>query len=518
MMAQVIVRDIFKAFPGTQALSGADLTVSPGQVVAVTGKNGSGKSVLMGIISGTITPDSGTVELAGERVTEFTPWAGRKRGVAVVPQEVTIVPDFSVLENAALMGGFSSSHFGVIDWALIRDRYRLAASVIGAPMSYAVPAGELRLGEQRLLMVACAMMRNSKLLILDEPTISASPADVKRIFSAIHSATAEGVSVIYVSQRLSEVLEVSSEVMVLRDGRTVGQWPTATMSEASLAEAMVGSATSGRASREDLASREDVRSSRGRPLLTIDDLCCGPLKGVSMHVEAGEIVGLFGLSGSGKSTLLNAVAGRVRLNSGSLHYQDKRIRPRSPSDAIRIGIVSSPQSRGSEGVITEFSLLENVTLGYLRLFTRRLPALSLRTAVLDSRKEKQAAQRMVDRLNIVPPDIYRSAGLLSGGNQQKVVLGRWIVGDAQLFLLDEPMAGLDISAKRQVVEILHETIHVSDEGSRPSRAAIVVSSDPQDLESICDRIYVLRDGKVAAELHRDSISEHQLMVSAGAEV
>jgi ABC-type sugar transport system ATPase subunit len=517
-MAQLIVRDIFKAFPGTQALSGADLTVQPGQVVAVTGKNGSGKSVLMGIISGTLTPDSGTVEFAGERATEFTPWAGRKRGVAVVPQEVTLVPDFTVLENAALLGGFSSSHFGVIDWALIRDRYHSAATVVGAPMSYSVPTGELRVGEQRLLMVACALMRNSDLLILDEPTISASPSEVKRIFSAIRSATARGVSVIYVSQRLSEVLEVSSELMVLRDGCTVGQWPTATMSEASLAEAMVGSGASARVSAGDLVSRGNVRSDRERPLLTINDLSCGPLNRVNMHVRGGEIVGLFGLSGSGKSTLLSAVGGRIRLDAGSLYYLDKRIQPRSPSDAIRIGIVSSPQSRGSEGIIGDLSLLENVTLGYLRLFTRRLPAFGLRTAVLDTRQEEQAAHRMVDRLNIVPPDIHRSAGLLSGGNQQKVVLGRWIVGDAQLFLLDEPMAGLDISAKRQVMEILHETIHVNDEDSRPQRAAIVVSSDPQDLESLCDRVYVLRNGEVAAELHRGSISEHRMMVSAGAEV
>jgi len=515
-MAQVAVRDIFKAFPGTQALSGADLTVSPGQVVAVTGKNGSGKSVLMGIISGTITPDSGTVELAGERVTEFTPWAGQKRGVAVVPQEVTLVPDFSVLENAALMGGFSSSHLGVIDWALIRDRYRLAASIVGAPMSYAVPAGELRLGEQRLLMVACALMRNSKLLILDEPTISASPADVKRIFSAIHSATARGVSVIYVSQRLSEVLEVSSAVMVLRDGRTVGQWPTATMSEDSLAEAMVGSGAGARASSNFV--REDVPSNGEGALLAINNLSCGVLKSVNMHVRVGEIVGLFGLSGSGKSTLLNAVAGRARPDSGSLLYLGKRIQPRSPSDAIRIGICPSPQSRGTEGILAEFSVLENVTLGYLRLFTRRLPILGRRTMVLNWQQEEQAARQMVDRLDIVPPDIHRAAGLLSGGNQQKVVLGRWIVGDARLFLLDEPMAGLDISAKRQVAEILHETIHLNAEDPSAGKAAIVVSSDPQDLESLCDRIYVLQDGAMAAELQGVDISEHRLMVSAGAEV
>ncbi len=501
MVARLVARDVWKSFPGVQALRSAEITVPPGKVVAVVGKNGAGKSVLMSILAGADVPDKGQVVVGGESVKAFSTSEARRLGIALVRQEVTLVPGFTALENIALAAGYPTWLGALVDWRRVERLVEPVVDMLGIRVSLRTVASQLGPSDQRLIMIAGGLLRKARIVILDEPTVAFSPPHVERLFKAIGSLAAEGVSVLYVSQRLDEVLQVADDVVVLRDGQTVGQWPVKEVRPSRLVELITGRPSRSQPGRGGVPRRD------GTEVLRSEGLCGGVIQDVSIRIREGEIVGLCGLSGSGKSALVRLLGGVERPASGAIHVRGRRAKVRHPRHAIKAGIVLSPQDRAREGLVLGMTVRENITLpSVARLcLANRLP-------VLSRVRERRKSRKMVDQLSVVPADIERSVAFLSGGNQQKVVLAKWLATDADLFMFDEPTAGLDIEAKAQILQLLRDLVSGTEAAKR--RAVVVISSDLSDLETLCDRVYVLRTGRVVAELTGSNVNEATMLAHA----
>ncbi len=489
----LVMEGIDKAFPGVVALDGASLRVLPGEVHAIIGQNGAGKSTLIKILNGAYRRDAGTIVLDGQPVDFHNPQEAQHAGVSTIYQEINLVPYRSVAENISM--GREPRRWGLLD----RERMnRDAAGVLaglGVHIDVRRPLSTLNIALQQMVAIARAISTDARIVIMDEPTSSLDEREVEVLFDVIRGLRASGIAVIYISHRLDELYAVCDQVTIMRDGQTIDERPIAGVTKVELVARMLGKAIG--EVRRSGATGFGRRGERppGETIVEANDLRGGRLDGASVTVHSGEIVGLAGLLGSGRTEVARAVFGADPAGGG-LRVRGKPVRWRSPRDAIRAGFGLCVEDRKLDGIIPYMSVRENLTLA-------ALPALS-RNGIVDSTAQRKIVDRFIERLGIKTSGPEQKIRELSGGNQQKVLLARWLCLNPSLLLLDEPTRGIDVGAKAEIQGLIDE---LADNGL----GVLMISSELEEITEGADRVVVLREGRTVAELDRADVSLDTVM-------
>jgi ribose transport system ATP-binding protein len=488
MSALLEVRGLVKVYPGVTALAGVDLDVETGEVHCLVGQNGAGKSTLIKCVAGATQPTSGTIRLLGRDLTAGRPGAALSAGVATIYQELDLVADLSVAANIFL--GHEQRIGLLLDQRAMRRRATELLGRLGhATLDPDARVDELRPADKQIVSMARALSRDVRLLIMDEPSAILDPPEVDALFEVVRRLTSSGVGVVYISHRLDEIARIGDRITVLRDGATVASNLPATTSLDQLIHLMVG-----RSFRElfpvRTAPRDDV-------VLRVSKLSRPPrLAPTSFEVRAGEILGIGGLVGAGRTELLRAIAGLDRVDDGQVIIRG-RVLPRGRPDlAVAAGIALAPEERKSQGLWLDWTQVRNVTIADLRRLGRG--------PFTDAVAEHRAATAHLRSLDVRPDDPLRLASELSGGNQQKVVLARWLLRSSVVLLLDEPTRGVDVGAKADVYRVITEL-------AARGLAIVMVSSELAELVGFCDRILVMREGAVVGELRGDGATEEMIL-------
>jgi ABC-type sugar transport system ATPase subunit len=491
-------RGLSKAFPGVVALDDVSLTLRSGEVIGLIGKNGAGKSTLIKVMAGVETPDRGEVLVNGEAVRLAKPQDAMGAGLAFVHQELTDVPNLTVAENVSLGLGFPKRGPFVSDRG-VRRRAAEVLGQLGAELPLDTRVGELSAVNQRVVMIARALAQEAQMLVLDEPTASLTKDEIDHLHGVIRRLSATGICVVYVSHRLDEIVSLTSRVVVMRDGRVVAERATSEIDRRSLIELITGDREVAEAAAGEHFMRREFPAD-SHELLRVENLLpAGGAHAASFVVRAGEVLGIAGLVGSGRSTLGRTVSGIHPAAAGSVYLDGSKVKLRSPATAIAAGIVYLPEDRRVEGNVLDFSVRENITLSSLRDFRWQswLPFPS-------RRRERRAAADRVERLRIKVANVEGPTRWLSGGNQQKVLLARWIDREARVFVFDEPTMGIDVEAKEEVFGLIAAL-------AEAGQAILIISSDFSELVRACDRVIALREGKIVAELEGSGLSEGEIV-------
>jgi rhamnose transport system ATP-binding protein len=477
-------RDIQKSFPGVRALSGVSFEVRAGEVHALLGENGAGKSTLIKILSGVYQPDGGAILIDGREIRFATPEDAKRAGVATIYQELLLFPELSVAENiflghAPLAGG------GRIDWRAMRARAEgLLASLEIDDLSADQTVGALTVGHRQRVEILRAISHDARILIMDEPTAALTEIDIRRLFDTVRRLKARGVGVVYISHRLDEIFAIADRVTVLRDGAYVGARQVADTTSAELVQMMVGRRI------DNLFPKTAVRI--GAPVLEARDIVRRPMtKTVSLTVRAGEIVGLAGLVGSGRSEFAQTIFGITPAESGEIRLIGETVRIDSPESARAKGIAYVPEDRAVQGLVRPMSVLHNLSLAALGALAR--------AGFIDRSAELRLAEDAVQRFSVKTSSVDEIAGRLSGGNQQKIVLGKWLANNPKLLILDEPTRGIDVGAKAEIHRLMSE---LAGEGV----AILMISSELPEVLGMSDRVLVMREGRLVAEFARAQAS------------
>lgn len=493
------VHEISKSFQGQRVLHGVDLRIAPGEVHALLGENGSGKSTLIKVLAGYHEPDpGGGVWVAGERLALGSPTASAAAGLRFVHQRLAVIPELNAVENIALEAGYARS--AMVDWEASGRRTQDLLDRLDVDIDIWRPMGELRAIDRSAVAIARAVRDPDQvpLVVLDEPTASLPETEVRHLFKLIGELTSSGVAVLYVSHRLDEIFEISDRVSVLRDGRLQDTQPVAGLTRERLVATIVGSdqvAGAGPVARERDAGSA---TSDGRARLTVERLTAGRLRELSLDVAPGEVVGVVGLAGSGRENVARALVGAIPCEGGQIAVSGEPVALSSPRDALAAGIVLGLGNTQPNSAVREFCVRENLTLSSLPRYAR--------WGRLRRRAEACTARRWIAALDVRPADAERRYELLSGGNQQKTILGRCLEAEPQVLVLDEPTAGVDVGARRRIYELLAAE---ADRGL----AIVVCSSDLEDIVSVCDRAVVVRGGRDVAEIGRERLDEHELLLA-----
>jgi rhamnose transport system ATP-binding protein len=479
---------IRKSFGAVRALRGVSFDLQAREVHALLGENGAGKSTLIRIISGAHAPDSGTITLGGQPISHLSPTTARQLGVACIYQQPALFPDLSVAENLALRLE-SAQAFRRVAWPERRQRAADLLHRIGANISPDTEAGQLSMPEQQLVEIACAVGAKARIVIMDEPTSSLTRAEQELLFGVVRELRRSGVGVVYISHRLDEIFALADRVTVLRDGESVGTCAASELDEAALIKLMVG--------REIDQVYPPAEGGCGRVVLALQNLACAAsgIRDVSLEVHAGEVVGLAGLVGAGRTELARTIFGITPCDSGAVLLNGEKVLIHSPQDAIAHGIAYVPEDRRRHGVILEMPVAANITMAIHR---RLFPATWLRAGA-----EQALAQGFVRDLDIRAPDLEAPAMQLSGGNQQKVSLARWLATNPRLLILDEPTQGVDVGAKSEIHRIIRRL-------AKAGVAVLMISSDLPEILGMSNRIAVMRGGTIVAQFQGRS-SAHEVM-------
>ncbi len=484
---------IEKRYDATPVLHGVDFTARAGEIHALVGENGAGKSTLMRILSGVVPRDAGTIRLDGDAIEPASPHDALRAGIRAVHQELSLVPQLDVAENL-LLGDMPQVARGVIDWRRAREQARRILDELGFEgIDVRTRVDRLGLSQRQMVEIAKALRVQPRVLILDEPSAVLSSGELERLFAVLTSIRASGATVVYISHRLDEVLRIADRMTVLKDGRIVGTVTPAEVDQPALIRMMVG-----RSLTEIYPVRE---ASPGPTILTAERLSGRGFHDVSLSLAAGEIVGLFGLVGSGRTELARGLFGATHLTGGRITVDGTQHRPRSPADSLRAGIVMLAEDRAREGLVLPGAVVDNLTLASLHQVSRRL--------VLSLKRQRAAAETQVAALDIRPAGLDRPVRRLSGGNQQKVVFGKWLLRGARVLILDEPTRGVDVATKVQIYRVIGD---LAAEG----RAILLISSELPEILGMSDRVIVMRDGSVAGEVARAAATEELLLgIAAG---
>ncbi|MFI1722455.1 sugar ABC transporter ATP-binding protein [Streptomyces sp. NPDC020489] len=490
------VRGLSKTFPGVRALDDVDLTLHAGEVHALIGENGAGKSTLIKLLTGVHRPDAGEILLQGREVSFATPLEAQKAGISTIYQEVNLIPLLSVARNLFL-GREPRTRFGVLDMARMNRQAEETLRTYGVRVDVRRPLRTLGVGAQQMVALARAAATDARIVIMDEPTSSLEPREVETLFTVIRRLRDAGIAVVYVSHRLEELYAVCDTVTVLRDGRRVHHGELAGLDRLSLVSTMLGREL-GEVRAEGLTKfTGDHAATRAEPVLVARDLTVPhKLRGVSLSIRPGEVVGLGGLLGSGRTETAKAIAGALPIRSGGVTVAGVPLRAGSTPAALRAGISMLPEDRKSEGIVPGLSVRENIALAVL-------PRLS-RFGLVSEARVDAVVDTFIDRLRIKASSPRQKVGELSGGNQQKVLLARWLAMHPKVLLLDEPTRGIDVGAKAEVQKLV-------DELAADGLGVLLISSDLEELIEGSDRVVVLKDGAVVGELSGDDVTEERLM-------
>ena len=490
-MSTTILRtvNVSKAYEGVQALRDVSFDLRAGEVHAIVGENGAGKSTLIKIITGAVTPDSGHLEFDGVALKTNSPAVAKTLGVAAIYQQPALFPDLSVVENIAL-GLEKTKPWTRVDWKQRRARATELLKQTAAQIDPDRAVATLTMPEQQLVEIARALGANAKILIMDEPTASLAEAEVQNLYRVINNLRDSGVGIIYISHRLEELAVVADRVTVLCDGELVATRAMQGLSVRELISLMVGRELSAVFPKKSIPFGDAVLELRG--------LGCSVngVKNIDLTIHAGEILGLAGLVGAGRTELARTIFGLDPATEGEIRLRGERIKIDSPFEAIRRGIAYLPEDRRRHGVVLDMSISANLTLPSLKKFSKN--------GSLDREMERETAARSVRRLGIKTPAVYSSVGTLSGGNQQKVALGRWLEIQPSVLILDEPTQGIDVGAKAEIHALMGELV---EQGV----AIIMISSELPEILGMSDRIVVLRQGTIAGTLQREDATQEAIM-------
>jgi ribose transport system ATP-binding protein len=483
------LRGISKQFPGVRALDDVSFDIRAGETHMLLGENGAGKSTLIKILCGVYLADAGSFYANGEPVGMSSPADARKFGIAVIFQDFTLVPYLDIAHNIFLGREFPSRIPGLIDR---RRLYREAAKVldaIGFDIDPRLPVHRLGVAQQQMVEIAKALSQDARILVMDEPTAALSDRETERLFAMIARLKARGVAIVYISHRLAEVFALGDRITVLRDGRKVASVMAAQSTPDELVKLMVGRAI-------DTTYGRHFCERPGELALEVRNLSADTgISDVSLTVRTGEIVGLAGLVGSGRSEVARAIFGADRVTSGEIRLFGEAAGG-SPQQSARSGMALIPENRKTQGLALAHSVGDNIVLAALH---KMFPS-----GAFSPKRADAAARATIDRLRIATPSPRRTVGFLSGGNQQKVVVGKWLNAEARFFIFDEPTRGIDIGAKAEIFKLL-------DGLARDGAAILMISSEQTEIVHVCDRAYVMRAGRIAGELARDQLTEANIV-------
>jgi ABC-type sugar transport system ATPase subunit/ribose/xylose/arabinose/galactoside ABC-type transport system permease subunit len=498
---------IRKSFPGVTALAGVDLELTAGSIHALVGENGAGKSTLINILSGVLRPDTGEIRLQGQTVRLGDARSARRHGIVTVHQEVDLFPDLSIAENIGLEQGLPLNGLGLVRWKALRERTRRALRAIGEDLPPQLPAGALPPGQRQLVEIAAAVSEAARVLILDEPTSSLSAAEAETLFANLRRFQAQGTAILYVSHRLEEIFRLANLVTVLRDSNVVWTGAVSSTSPQKLIGRMVGRG----ARDEGRGARDEGRGKNRPPPLPLDPrpstlLECTALtavdesfRDISLEVRGGEILGLYGLIGAGRSEWAQAVFGLRPIARGELLLHGQAICPRGPGAMVAAGLAYVPEDRLRQGLCRGLSITANVVLAGLRQISHG--------PWIFRKEERRRALAAVQQMGIRTSSIEQPAGTLSGGNQQKVVLGRWLDRNPRVLILDEPTRGVDVGARAELYALIHRL-------AAQGRGIVLISSELPEILAHSDRVGVFRAGRLAAQFNPRSASAEEIAAAA----
>ncbi|MFO7321960.1 MAG: sugar ABC transporter ATP-binding protein [Chloroflexota bacterium] len=481
------MRQIAKAFAGVQALKGVSFSCRAGQVHALVGENGAGKSTLMKILAGAYQPDSGEIIYKGRRYTSLSTREALDNGIRIIYQELNLLPYMTVAENIFL-GREPRTGLGLIDTKKLYADAEAILQRLEMPLDVRQPVGELTVARQQMVEIAKALSQRADVIVMDEPSAILAGHELETLFSVVESLVRQGVAVIYISHRLDEVFRIANEVTVLKDGQVVGTHPIEALTRAQLIQMMVGR------SLDEAFPHGQPR--RGAPVLTVEGVTTAAVRDIHLTLHAGEIVGLAGLVGSGRTELARALFGADRLQSGTVWLNGEVVTLSSPAQAVDAGIALVPEDRKTQGLFMELPIRNNITLTVLDKLTRY--------GVIRRRAEAERVDQARRELAIAMASASAEVQYLSGGNQQKVVLSKWLARAPKVIILDEPTRGIDVGAKFEIYQLMRQ---LTEQGV----AILMISSELTEILGMSDRILVMRDGRIVGELAREEATEERVM-------
>jgi ribose transport system ATP-binding protein len=483
------LRGISKSFPGVKALDDVSFAIWPGEIHMLLGENGAGKSSLMKILCGAYSADSGEFFLNGRKVEIRSTADAQRLGIAVIFQEFSLVPYLDIAQNIFLGRERKGRLPGTIDRRKARQDARALLQTIGFDIDPSTPVHRLGIAQQQMVEIAKALSQDARILVMDEPTAALSDRETELLFAVIANLKAKGVAIIYISHRMAEVFALGDRITILRDGKRVAETRPAQSSPDELIRMMVGRNV-------DTSYPRHFSAEPGAVALQVSNVSAATgIRDISLVVRKGEIVGLCGLVGSGRTEVARAIFGADKITGGEIRI-DGQLRGGGPDRASRLGIAFIPESRKAEGLALIRSVGDNLLVSALqRLFPFRL---------YSPRKAAVESGRLVRQLRVATPSTRQTVGLLSGGNQQKVVIGKWLAAGARVFIFDEPTRGIDVGAKAEIFALIDGLV---GEGA----AVLMISSEQAEIVHVCDRAYVMRDGQIAGELSRHELSEANIV-------
>ena len=482
---------IAKHFGGVQALKGVDFSLFPGEVHALVGENGAGKSTLVKILAGIYRPDAGMVKVGGEVIELRSPTQAQALGIAVVQQEPMLFPDLDVAENV-FMGRHPRDRFGRVDWKRMHREVDQLLASLDVSLSSHTPVQGLSVAEQQLVEIAKALSLQARVLVLDEPTAALSAHEVEELFVIVRQLRERGVAILFVSHRLEEVFKIADRLTVFRDGAHIITAPVSEMNTEEIIKYMVGRELSNLFPKGEVEIGEVVLEVRHltRPAVFAD---------VSFQLRRGEILGFAGLVGAGRTEVARALFGIDRLESGEIWLKGKKVHIRSPQQAMDYGIAYVPEDRHQQGLVMNFSIASNITLPILQQISR--------LGLVDPRREHKIAGEYSSRLHVRSTGLEQLVNALSGGNQQKVVLSKWLATNPSVLILDEPTRGIDVGAKAEVHRIISDL-------AAGGLAIILISSELPEVLAMADRVIVLHEGRVTGTFARSEATQERVMFAA----
>jgi ribose transport system ATP-binding protein len=487
------MRGIGKSFPGVRALDGVTLDLYAGEVLAVVGENGAGKSTLMKILAGAQPADSGEILIDGKTATITSPRKAEELGVGMIYQEFNLVRTLNAVDNIVL--GYEPVRGLFLDERAARDRATAVFAELGITLPLNVEAARLSVAQQQMVEIAKVLTRSARIIVMDEPSAALTDREIDRLFEIIKTLKAKGNGIIYISHRLEELPRIADRVTVMRDGHVIETRAINEFPPDDIVRAMVGRRL------ESHFPDLPAVAADAPVMLAVRDLSRPPaVNDVSFEVRRGEIVGLAGLVGAGRTEILRAIAGADIAQSGEVDVGGNVLRARNPSDGIAAGIAFITEDRKAQGLVLGMSVRENVTLAHLGQFVNR-------DLLISRAKEEDVTEKYIEELRIRTPSPEQTVSNLSGGNQQKVVLAKWLLGQAKIFLFDEPTRGIDIGAKAEIYNLM---VKLAQEGA----AIIMVSSELPEVLGMSHRILVVRDGRIAREFSREQATPDAVIAAA----
>lgn len=489
-------RGITKVFPGVVALDQVSFTAHAGKVVALVGENGAGKSTLLKVLNGDYQPDAGQYLIDGQERHFREPKEAILAGVSIIYQERQIIPYLSVAENI-FMEEIPTGKSGLIDFKALNKQAQEIIDEFKMPFKPTARARDLSVAYQQMIEIMKAYRRKPKIIAFDEPTASLSDAEIETLFDIIHRLKQKGIIILYVSHRMKEIFQITDEVVVLKDGKFVEHLQTAQTDEHAIIQRMVGRDLG------DIFNNLSRNDRRGDVVLEARHLMADNVKDISFTLHAGEVLGFAGLVGAGRTETMRAIFGADKLKSGELLLAGKVVHIRFPEDAIRQGVALCPEDRKDQGIVARQSVKANISMAIIASLVKH--------GLIDRKAEAEIAEKGRRDLNIKTPDIEKQLGELSGGNQQKTILARWLAAKPSVLILDEPTKGIDVGSKSEIYQIICDL-------SKQQIGVIVISSELTEIMGVCDRILVMCEGRITGEVSREEATEHKILTYAMADM